>query len=911
VADTLYELLHDCTVKLILTNGECGTGFFVAPGRVLTCEHVVRRAEDAPIAMRWRQIHNFAEARVEQVWAEIDLALLTFEPPQSDLPCVYLDDEDVRVGDQLYLFGYPDREYENGRPVTPECEGFTGDEPPFIMLEQGQVQPGMSGAALLNRRTGKVCGMAKFTRDERSSLGGGGVKAAVIMQRLPVLAEWQQAFHQQDRRWQNFVDHLDKLPSPPKACPNNLPRSGTNAFVGRETDLANLHTQLHQSDRIAITAIRGMGGIGKTELALQYALHHLGQGTYPGGICWLQTKEQDIGTEIVNFALVYLNLTPPDGLDLPSQVAYIWNHWPTPVGAHRRAPSATSTPIANPPNEQPDKDLGQKAQDPALGAQPCAPTPGDVLVVIDDVSGPDEAKAYNAIKPYLPPQETHFRVLLTTRLQLGTSIQTVQIDVLNPAAALELLTSLIGADRVNRELDTAKALCQWLGYLPLGLELVGRILARKRGWSLAKMQQQLDQKRLEAKPLTQAQADMTAAHESIAAAFELSWQDLEPEAQELAYRLCLYALAPIDWQWIEQWYEDTDPDELEDWRDEGLVNRSLLNLDSDSNTVQLHQIIREFFRAKLELWAGAEGLKRAYGQAMVQVAQQIPQTPTRDQILAVTTATPHLAEAATTWQRWLEDESLIWPFAGLGRFYEGQGAYGQAEPWWQDCLAVTRDRLGEAHPDVATSLNNLAELYRSQGRYSEAEPLYQEALALRKQLLGEAHPDVANSLNNLALLYKSQGRYSKAEPLYQEALALRKQLLGEAHPDVASSLNNLAALYRSQGRYSEAEPLYQEALALSKQLLGEAHPDVAQSLNNLAALYYSQGRYSEAEPLYLQAISVVYQRLGENHPNTQRVLGNFVGFLQSVIAVGQAPILSDHPLTQGLLQQVQGQSPPS
>jgi tetratricopeptide (TPR) repeat protein len=118
-------------------------------------------------------------------------------------------------------------------------------------------------------------------------------------------------------------------------------------------------------------------------------------------------------------------------------------------------------------------------------------------------------------------------------------------------------------------------------------------------------------------------------------------------------------------------------------------------------------------------------------------------------------------------------------------------------------------------------------------------------------------------------------------------------------------------LYRSQGRYSEAEPLYQEALALSKQLLGEAHPTVATSLNNLAILYYSQGRYSEAEPLYLQAISVVYQRLGENHPNTQRVLGNFVGFLQSVIAVGQAPILSDHPLTQGLLQQVQGQSPPS
>ena len=472
------------------------------------------------------------------------------------------------------------------------------------------------------------------------------------------------------------------------------------------------------------------------------------------------------------------------------QVAYIWQNWPHPVGAHRRAPSATSPPTPDSPGDQPGQTLGQKAQDPALGAQPCAPTPGDVLVVIDDVSGPNEAKAYNAIKPYLLTQSTRFRVLLTTRLQLGASIQTVPIDVLSEAASLELLRSLTGGDRVNRELATAKALCEWLGYLPLGLELVGRFLARKPGWGLARMQQQLDQKRLEAKPLTQAQADMTAAHESLAAAFELSWQDLEAESQALAYRLCLFALAPIDWQWVEQWYEGTDADDLEDWRDEGLVNRSLLNLDDTTNTVQLHQIIREFFRAKLELWAGAEGLKRAYGQRMVQVAQAIPQTPTRDQILAVTAAIPHLAEAATTWQRWVEDESLIWPFAGLGRFYQGQGAYGQAEPWYQRGWVVTRDRLGADHPAVATSMNNLAELYRSQGRYGEAEPLYRDALTLHQRLLGDDHPYVAQSMNNLAGLYQMQGRYGEAEPLYLRAISVVYQRLGKNHPNTQTVLDN-------------------------------------------------------------------------------------------------------------------------
>nr|WP_277881789.1 tetratricopeptide repeat protein [Leptolyngbya sp. FACHB-60] len=80
-------------------------------------------------------------------------------------------------------------------------------------------------------------------------------------------------------------------------------------------------------------------------------------------------------------------------------------------------------------------------------------------------------------------------------------------------------------------------------------------------------------------------------------------------------------------------------------------------------------------------------------------------------------------------------------------------------------------------------------------------------------------------------------------------------------------------------------------------------------MNNLAVLYRSQGRYSEAEPLYLAAIAIVYQRLGENHPNTQTILGNFVVLLQAVVAAGQAHILSDHPLTQDLLRQVQEQSP--
>ncbi|MBT1570101.1 tetratricopeptide repeat protein, partial [Klebsiella pneumoniae] len=66
--------------------------------------------------------------------------------------------------------------------------------------------------------------------------------------------------------------------------------------------------------------------------------------------------------------------------------------------------------------------------------------------------------------------------------------------------------------------------------------------------------------------------------------------------------------------------------------------------------------------------------------------------------------------------------------------------------------------LGPDHPDVATSLNNLAELYRSQGQYAQAEPLFKRSLAIWERALGPDHPDVATSLNNLAELYRSQGQ---------------------------------------------------------------------------------------------------------------------------------------------------------
>jgi len=616
--------------------------------------------------------------------------------------------------------------------------------------------------------------------------------------------------------------------------PENIPLSGASQFIGRDDDLNQLHQLLQQNNQVAIAAVVGMGGVGKTELAIQYAKTHLN--SYPGGICWLNPKQGDIGLQLTNFARVYLpSFTIPDGLeDLQAQVNFCWQHW------------------YNPPD--------------SIDAK--------VLLLLDDVT------EYNQqIREFLKHKPGRFKVLITTREQLGKPIALLNLGVLKRLDAMKLLQSFVGRERVKSEPWVARKLCQWLGYLPLGLELVGRYLEQEPDLSLARMLKRLQEKRLK-HPAFEVRSGMTAEL-GVRDAFELSWERLDENTRELGYRLSLFALTAIPWRLVAG---EEETAEIEAAR-VALTRLHLLQR-TDADTYRLHQLIREFFREKLEeldtpTTDRGGGLKRAFAAQMVLLAQQIPDSPTRDFIEAVTPAIPHLAEVAEHLVENLSDDDLVWPFVGLGRFYQGQGFYKQAAPWLEKCLELTKRLLGEAHPHVASSLNNLAGLYYSQGRYSEAEPLYLEALELTKRLLGEAHPHVATSLNNLASLYRSQGRYSEAEPLYLEALELTKRLLGEAHPHVATSLNNLAGLYKSQRRYSEAEPLYLEALELRKRLLGEAHPDVASSLNNLAGLYDSQRRYSEAEPLYLEALELRKRLLGEAHPDVATSLNNLASLYRS------------------------------
>jgi len=231
------------------------------------------------------------------------------------------------------------------------------------------------------------------------------------------------------------------------------------------------------------------------------------------------------------------------------------------------------------------------------------------------------------------------------------------------------------------------------------------------------------------------------------------------------------------------------------------------------------------------------------------------------------------------------DEKLAEYLNWAGEAFYYAGLYDQAKPLFEKALAIREKILGSEHPDVATSLNNLAGLHKTQGNYEQAKPLYERALAIDEKVLGAEHPNVAGDLNNLALLHQTQGNYEQAKPLYERALAIWEKVLGQEHPSVAIGLNNLAELHRALGNYEQAKPLYEKALAIREKVLDKEHPDVAISLNNLAGLHGALGNYEQAKPLYERALAIWEKVLGQEHPSLatslnnlaelHRVLGNY------------------------------------
>jgi hypothetical protein len=213
---SLDDLLYRCTVRVEVGGKQKGTGFFVAPGMVLTCAHVVEDVTGQPTAQpiemywHWGGRHHTAQIQNTDFLPKPypDLALLR-AGEELEHPCVYLDRySDVQLDDKLYSYGYTE-EYENGDSAYFDYEGPSHD-PDFLKLKNAQASHGMSGAPLLDRRTGAVCGILKRSRNPNSDLGGRAVSASTILSSFPELQELQTKFHERNRSWTSLLSYVTR-----------------------------------------------------------------------------------------------------------------------------------------------------------------------------------------------------------------------------------------------------------------------------------------------------------------------------------------------------------------------------------------------------------------------------------------------------------------------------------------------------------------------------------------------------------------------------------------------------------------------------------------------------------------------------------------------------------------------------
>jgi len=703
---------------------------------------------------------------------------------------------------------------------------------------------------------------------------------------------------------------LLRNPGYPELCPLppfwNVPFQRNIFFTEQDGLLSQLASMLQHEQKMALTqpsAISGLGGIGKTQVALEYAYRH--RQDYHA-VLWgrADTRESLISTFVTIASL----------LDLPQK------------------------------DEQDQMVIVEAVKKWLMDRSRW-------LFILDN------ADELALVKEFLPPA---FRghLLLTTRTQvMGGLARKLEINVMRPEIGALLLLRRAGRldpeDPLEKvpsvEILEAKELTQELGGLPLALDQAGAYIEETQ-CGLAEYQQRY--RRQQARLLARRGGVVPEHPEPVATTWSLSFEKVEqadPTAAELL-RFCAF-LAPdaIPEELLVQAMIDSQAfpsAEQEQKRGEGSSSSTVENEKSSRSTHQAEQlweideavtVLRVYSLIQRNSQEGTLGVHR-----LVQAVMRASMTKGEQQrwmertVRVVAKVLPAISFA--TWQRceqyvphaqecvrlaaarssaegarvvhwmgayllerqrtveagWYVQQALLLREQHLGkehletavsldrlaRWWELQGKYAEAEPLYQRALSIRRQQLGLEHPDTATSLSNLAELYRAQGRYREAEPLYQLALAIYEQQLGATHSNTAIGINNLAVLYAAQGRYREAEPLYQLALAIYEQL-GATHPDMASSLNNLANLYKSQGKYGEAEPLLKRALAVREQELGATHPDTASSLNDLAELYREQGKYSDAEPLYHRSLTILEQELGASHPSTATSLSNLASLYYS------------------------------
>jgi hypothetical protein len=633
-------------------------------------------------------------------------------------------------------------------------------------------------------------------------------------------------------------------------------------FTGRDKLLAELRERLLAGDRAVVQALHGMGGVGKTQLAVEYA-HRFAR--HYDLVWWISSEQAElIGDQVAALGLA-LGCVPPG----------------TATEAVRWAVLA---------------ELRER---------------GGWLLVFDNAEHPED------IVPWLPGGGGH--VLITSREWGWDEIAApVEVDVLARPDSVAILQARVG--RLG-EVD-ADQLADRLGDLPLAIAQAAGFMAET---GIAAVQyldllgsragQLLGRGALRTYPMS-----LAAAIELIAD--RLASED--PAAAELASLCAFLAPAPIPEELITAAASEL-PRQLAvraadplAWHQTlaHLARQSLARI--DDRGLQMHKLTQAVLRARLTPTEAAA--TRARSEAIL--AASDPGDPS-DPVTWPQWARlmPHLLAAGLAatdsaglrrltcdacWylmsrgdprtchdlasglhQQWRDrlgddHEHVLLISRSLGWALRGLGRYAEARDLHRDTLDRHRRILGDDHPETLFTANNLATDLRELGDVRSARNLARDTLIRRRRVLGPDDPETLFSAYGLASCLRAMGELEAARDLDQDTLARRRWVLGEDHPNALTSASNLALDLRALGEVRAARDLDQDILARRRRVLGEDHPATLFSASNLAADLRALGEPEAARNLDQDTLARRRRILGEDHPETLRSADNLAADLRAM-----------------------------
>ena len=640
-------------------------------------------------------------------------------------------------------------------------------------------------------------------------------------------------------------------------------------FVGRASNLASIESVLlpFTTAERKVVVLHGLGGIGKSQLAIEFAKKHRSDYT---AVFWLNAKTEDTlkGSFSANARRLpkeFLNqelLNGPQNEETLSSTLHEMKTW-----------------LSLPGNDR-------------------------WLLIYDNVDNPQipdnkRQLAYD-IRPYFP--EAHQgSILVTTRwrtLRIGHPIEVTKLS--NDEESISLLVRMSG--RAIEEGGflrvmlckpmltlikdpSIKNLVERLDGLPLALATAGAYLGLT-GISVSKYLEHYEKSWLD---LHRTSPSLPSYDQTIYSTWDLSYIYIREEDESAAKLLKLWAYFDNRDLWYDLlragkenapgWFLDVTSTELAFLSAIGKLRKhALIESLTDSDGYSMHHCVHAW--VKSVLW------KAIHNQHMMLalkcVGESVPVERAPGDWIITQRLFPHAERCLQLVRVWSDGcnpseliEGCITDFSGsISVLYHKLGKLTEAEPMCQRALSGKEKALGKDEISTLATVNNLGNLYRDQGKLAEAESMYQRALSGKERALGKDHTSVLETVNNLGVLYRAQGKLAEAESMYQRALSGREKALGKDHISTLETVNNLGVLYRDQGKLAEAESMYQWALTGKEKALEKDHTSTLTTVNNLGNLYRDQGKLAEAESMYQWALTGKEKALEKDHTSTLTTVNN-------------------------------------